>query len=144
MNKQLLSLMACLMVGMGCWAQNITIGGHRAVQDTLNHIWLCSIPQSYFGQDFSANVDYDENVRTLVIEGAAVANGGNYVFSRVAGGKNYSVSIYDLSGREVHRGSLQAEGTIVYSVNAARLAAGQYTVVFANGSERVVRKLVVK
>ena len=60
------------------------------------------------------------------------------------GGKNYSVSIYDLSGREVHRGSLQAEGTIVYSVNAARLAAGQYTVVFANGSERVVRKLVVK
>ena len=60
------------------------------------------------------------------------------------GGKNYSVSIYDLSGREVHSSSLKAEGTIVYSVNAARLASGQYTVVFSNGSERVVRKLVVK
>ena len=94
MNKQLLSLMACLLVGMGCWAQSITIGGHRAVQDTLNSIWLCSIPQSCFGQDFSATVDYDENVRTLVIDGTAVANGGSYVFSRVSGGKNYTVTAY--------------------------------------------------
>lgn len=60
------------------------------------------------------------------------------------GGKNYSVAIYDLSGREVHSSSLQAQGTIVYSINAARMASGQYTVVFTNGSERVARKLVVK
>ncbi len=60
------------------------------------------------------------------------------------GGKNYSVNIYDLSGREVHASRLQAEGTIVYSVNADRMASGQYTVVFSNGSERVVRKLIVK
>jgi hypothetical protein len=60
------------------------------------------------------------------------------------GGKSYKVNIYDLSGREVHSSSLQAQGTIVYSVNAARMASGQYTVVFSNGSERVVRKLVVK
>jgi len=60
------------------------------------------------------------------------------------GGKSYKVSIYDLSGREVHSSSLQAQGTIVYSVNAARMASGQYTVVFTNGSERVARKLVVK
>ena len=60
------------------------------------------------------------------------------------GGKNYSVNIYDLSGREVHATSLKAEGTIVYSINADRMAAGQYTVVFSNGSERVVRKLIVK
>ena len=59
-------------------------------------------------------------------------------------GKNYSVTIYDLSGREVHSSSLRAEGTIVYSVNASRLASGQYTVVFTNGSERVARKLMVK
>lgn len=59
-------------------------------------------------------------------------------------GKNYSVTIYDLSGREVHAGSLKAQGTIVYSVNASRMASGQYTVVFSNGSERVVRKLIVK
>ena len=60
------------------------------------------------------------------------------------GGKSYKVNIYDLSGREVHSSSLQVQGTIVYSVNAARMASGQYTVVFTNGSERVVRKLVVK
>ena len=59
-------------------------------------------------------------------------------------GKNYSVNIYDLSGREVHASSLKAQGTIVYSVNASRMASGQYTVVFSNGSERVVRKLIVK
>lgn len=59
-------------------------------------------------------------------------------------GKNYSVTIYDLSGREVHASSLKAQGTIIYSVNASRMAAGQYTVVFSNGSERVVRKLIVK
>ena len=60
------------------------------------------------------------------------------------GGKNYSVNIYDLSGREVHASRLQAEGTIVYSVNADRMASGQYTVVFSNSNERVVRKLIVK
>lgn len=59
-------------------------------------------------------------------------------------GKNYTVSIYDLSGREVHSSSLRAEGTIVYNVNASRMASGQYTVVFSNGSERVARKLIVK
>ena len=63
---------------------------------------------------------------------------------KMQGGKNYSVSIYDLSGREVHSSSLQAQGTIVYSVNASRLASGQYTVVFTNGSERVARKLMIK
>ena len=60
------------------------------------------------------------------------------------GGKSYNVTIYDLSGREVHSSSLQAQGTIVYNVNAARMASGQYTVVFTSGSERVARKLVVK
>ena len=63
---------------------------------------------------------------------------------KMGNGKNYSVNIYDLSGREVHASSLKAEGKIVYSVNASRMAAGQYTVVFSNGSERVVRKLIVK
>ncbi len=94
MKKQLLSLLVCLLAGMGCWAQNITIGGHRAAQDTLNNIWLCSIPQSSFGKDFTATINYDEDIRTLVIDGTAVNNGGSYVFSRVAGGKNYTVTAY--------------------------------------------------
>ena len=98
MKKQLLSLMVCLMAGLACWAQNITIGGHRAALDTLNQMWLCSIPQSCFGQNFSATIDYDENIRTLVIDGTAVNNGGTYVFSRVTGGKDYTVTAYTGQG----------------------------------------------
>ena len=82
------------MASIGCWAQAINIGGHRAVLDTLNNIWLCSIPQANFGQNYTATVNYDSDVRTLVIDGAAVGNGATYTFSRVAGGKEYTVTAY--------------------------------------------------
>ena len=59
-------------------------------------------------------------------------------------GGNYTVSIIDLSGRTVHTSTLQTAGQIVYSINTSRLAAGIYNVVFSNGSQKVVRKLVVK
>ncbi len=94
MRKKLLLLTLCLMAGIGCWAQAFNIGGHRAVLDTLNNIWLCSIPQDYFGQNFTATVNFDADVRTLVIDGTAVDNGETYTFARVAGGKNYTVTVY--------------------------------------------------
>ena len=59
-------------------------------------------------------------------------------------GGNYAVSIVDLSGRTVHTSTLQTAGQIVYSINTSRLASGIYNVVFSNGSQKVVRKLVVK
>ena len=59
-------------------------------------------------------------------------------------GASYNVTVFDQSGRTVHTSSLQAAGSIVYSINASRLTAGMYTVVFSNGSESVARKLVVK
>lgn len=59
-------------------------------------------------------------------------------------GADYSVSIIDLSGRTIHTSSLKASGKVVYNIEASRLAAGQYTVVFSNSNERVVRKLIVK
>ena len=52
--------------------------------------------------------------------------------------------IVDLSGRTVHTSTLQTAGQIVYSINTSRLASGIYNVVFSNGSQKVVRKLVVK
>ena len=39
----ILSLM--LTCSTAAWAQSLNIGGHRAVHDTLNNMWLCSIPQ---------------------------------------------------------------------------------------------------
>lgn len=104
MKKKLLLLTLCLLAGMGCWAQEINIGGHRAVLDTLNNIWLCSIPQDSFGQNYTATVTYDTEVRALVIDGTSVANEGTYTFSRVEGGKNYTVTAY--KGNELITGHI--------------------------------------
>ena len=62
----------------------------------------------------------------------------------LANGASYNVSIIDQSGRTVHTSALQAAGQIVYTINASRLAAGAYTVVFDNGNQRIVRKLIVQ
>ncbi len=59
-------------------------------------------------------------------------------------GARYNVTIVDQAGRTVHTSSLQAAGSIVYTINASRLASGIYTVVFDNGNERIARKLTVK
>ena len=59
-------------------------------------------------------------------------------------GGNWNVAIVDMSGRTVHSTTMQAAGQVMYTVQTSRLAAGQYTVVFSNGSERVARKLIVK
>ena len=62
----------------------------------------------------------------------------------LAEGGNWNVNIIDVTGRTVHSTTMQAAGQVVYTIQASRLAAGQYTVVFSNGSESVARKLLVK
>ena len=62
----------------------------------------------------------------------------------LAEGGNWEVTIIDLGGRTVHSTAMQAAGQVLYTIQTSRLAAGQYTVVFGNGTERVVRKLIVK
>lgn len=59
-------------------------------------------------------------------------------------GRNYTVSIVDNSGRTVHASTLSAAGQIVYTIQTGRLASGVYTVVFADGTSRVARRLIVK
>ena len=62
----------------------------------------------------------------------------------MSNGSSYSVAIVDAAGRTVHASSLQAAGSILYTINTAKLPSGLYSVVFQNGSERVVRRLIVK
>ena len=62
----------------------------------------------------------------------------------IQGGESCTVTIVDQSGRTVYTGTMQASGTIVYTINASRLAAGAYTVVFDAGDRRVARKLIVQ
>ena len=62
----------------------------------------------------------------------------------LAGGSSYRVDIVDMMGRTVHSSTLDASGSIVYSINTQRLASGLYNVVFQNKNERVVRRMIVK
>lgn len=58
--------------------------------------------------------------------------------------EKYEVNIVDQSGRTIHTSSLEADGEIIYTIYAGRLATGIYNVVFSNGKGRVVRRLIVK
>ena len=93
MKKQFLLALALTMTAMASWGQTLNIGGHRAPLDTLNHIWLCSVPQSFFGDDFAATVTYgDDIIAGLTIEGIEVPSGGDFVFAAIEGGKQYAVT----------------------------------------------------
>ena len=85
-------LLAMMVVGLAATAQVLNIGGHRAVHDNLNNIWLCSVPKATFGEDFSAVVNYGEELTGLTIGGVAVGNGDVVVFEDVEGLKEYSVT----------------------------------------------------
>ena len=84
-------------------------------------------PESGFGQFYPNPASEEAHLRVDMGEGAS-----------------YSVTIVDAAGRTVHSSSLQASGSIVYHIKTALLPSGMYSVVFQNGSERVVRKLLVK
>ena len=94
MKRQLLLAMAIVLTAVASTAQVFNIGGHRAPLDTLNHIWLCSIPQSLFGNDYSAQVSYGDELSELAIEGTAVASGDEFTFEGIEGGKQYTVTAY--------------------------------------------------
>jgi len=93
MNKRLLMTLAVgLLVSVCAWSQTLVIGGHRAVRDNRNQIWLCTLPQASFGSNQTLTVSYDESVTGLTIEGKAVASGDTYTFAAIEGGKGYAVT----------------------------------------------------
>ena len=89
MRKQLLLALAIVLTAATSVAQTLNIGGHRAPLDTLNHMWLCSVPQSLFGQDFATTVSFGDELNDLVIEGVAIHSGDSITFDSIAGGKPY-------------------------------------------------------
>lgn len=103
-NKQFLLALAILVTAMASWGQTLNIGGHRAPLDTLNHTWLCSVPQSLFGADFEAVVSYDESIASLFIEDAVLQSGDTFVFTGIEGGKQYSVVA--MMGDSVYMGNI--------------------------------------
>lgn len=94
MKKFLFLALSIMVMGTTLWGQTLNIGGHRAVKDMRNNIWLCSVPQSLFGNDYTATVSYGDELSEFVIDGQAVASGDSFVFTSVEGGKNYTVTAY--------------------------------------------------
>ena len=103
-NKRFLLAMAILLTAAASWGQTFNIGGHRAPLDTLNHVWLCSIPQSLFGGDFETTVTYDDAISGLMIDGTEVQSGGTFMFAGIEGGKMYAVQA--MMGDSLYTGNI--------------------------------------
>ena len=107
MKRQLLLAMTIVLTAMASMAQVLHIDGHRAPLDTVSHTWLCSIPQSLFGNDFDAQVTYGEELSEVVIDGVAVASGEVFTFDGIEGGKQYTVT--------AHMGDSLITGSITFT-----------------------------
>ena len=108
-----------------------------------------------FGSNWATEDESEQNPQHLAIESAEVEGAFGQFFPNPASdkanliidlgnGADYSVTIIDNTGRTIYTGRLQASGQVLYTVDAARLAAGVYNVVFSNSESRVVRRLIVK
>lgn len=78
-----------LMAAISSWSQSINISGHKAIQDSINSMWLCSVPQELFGTDWTTPVTPDTTWTQLVISGTPVSAGEEYTFEGIEGGKQY-------------------------------------------------------
>ena len=107
MKKQLVLAMTLMLAVSTSVAQTLNIGGHRAPFDELNHVWLCSVPQFLFGQDFTAQVSYGDELSDLYIDSVAIANDDPFTFASLEGGKQYAVT--------VQKGDRQITGAITFT-----------------------------
>ena len=92
MKRQLLTVMAIVLTAVVSMGQVLNIGGHRTPMDTLNSFWLCCIPQSLFGNDYTAQVTFGDEISELTIDSTAVASGEEFTFEGIEGGKQYIVT----------------------------------------------------
>ena len=88
-SPHFLAAIIMLMTALTSWTQSIDLSGHKAVRDSINSMWLCSVPQEVFGTDWTAVVAADPTWSQLSINGTPVAAGGTYTFQAIEGGKKY-------------------------------------------------------
>ena len=87
--KQFIVLMVC-MTAISGYSQ-ITLGSRRAVHDSGTGDWLCSVPESTFGTNFSATFNTSEPWTDITIDGISIDKGSNYTFTQIAGDKKYAL-----------------------------------------------------
>ena len=86
-SRPVFAIMA-LLTACSAWAQAFYINGHKAVQDSLNGIWLCSIPQEIFGTDWEASIAADSTWTEFMVNDVNAIE-GQVTFVGIAGGKLY-------------------------------------------------------
>ena len=81
--------MAVIAMATTCvsWGQAIFFDGHKAVHDSINNIWLCSVPQEVFGQEWQPVVTMDSTMTGITIDGMAVLSGDQISLDGIAGGR---------------------------------------------------------
>lgn len=95
MRKRFLWVLLLLLTGIASWAQTFSIGGYRTVFDSRYNMWLCTIPQEHFGNDWTTTINYvDTLVTEIEIEGNVIGGGGSVTFEGIGGGKEYAAAIY--------------------------------------------------
>ncbi|MBQ3730937.1 MAG: CotH kinase family protein [Muribaculaceae bacterium] len=81
--------MAVITMATACvsWGQAIFFDGHKAVHDSINNIWLCSVPQEVFGQEWQPVVTMDSTMTGITIDGMAVLSGDQISLDGITGGR---------------------------------------------------------
>ncbi len=95
MRKKFLLASFLMLTALASWAQVFSIGGHRTVFDSRYNRWLCTLPQEYFGNDWTTTISYvDTLVTEIEIEGNVIGGGGSVTFEGLMGGKEYPTNVY--------------------------------------------------
>ena len=91
LTTRLTASLTALLIAGTAWAQSLFLDHHKAVYDSINNRWLCSVPQSLFGDDWTTTVAMDSTWSEVTIGGSAVTDGDSVTFEALQGGKLYPV-----------------------------------------------------
>ena len=82
---------------------NLIIGQHGIVYDNMYNIYMETIPDANFGNDFVAQISYTQKpgYGLLNIDGQPVASGESYAFKNVGALTTYTLSVTDSLGEVV-------------------------------------------
>ena len=92
------------MLAISAMATGITLGGRRAFYDRSTDTWLCSVPQSLFGQDWTAAVACEGLPWTEVAVDGQPVDRGPVTFATITGTSHYGLTAVDTvtGGRIAH------------------------------------------
>lgn len=90
--KHLVTLLLMVLCHASAGAQ-LFINGTPTVTDSLSNIILCSIPEQYFGKDFTATVQASDasGWRNITIDGKSIAQ-GVFTFESITGDKAFVIN----------------------------------------------------